>query len=299
MSTSHIPTSTLSSYPPGSEQSRSRNRPRLGFQEAMENFSTMFPTMDRSIIEAVLRSCNGHIQRTIDKLLVMTDSSPTDEILTGGDQPQIVSLSANTDTSSNSTNLPLGSTENNHPDMLLSIDQSFGNNNNNRDNNIYDNNLNLHNNNNAGRPTTYTSKYHPPLVGRLPDDFLRIKPTRSSHRQTPTYDPVALQMMEDERLAKWLQNEEFMRHLQSNEDFVRSLETEHNHHNRRSRRQGDRPQQQYQQLPQQHTIPPTEVIARNTEDAGAVGGRDEDESYNKKKLSTAEFREKLKTMGSS
>lgn len=200
----------MTNYPPSNEQSRPRSRPRLGFQEAMENFSTMFPTMDRSIIEAVLRSCNGHIQQTIDKLLVMTDSSPPNTDTNLNQDPQsLIVLADQENTSHTDANLISIQTDNHDG---LTVDHSLNQN-------------TSHNNNNNIASNASTSKYRPPLVGRLPDDFLRIQPVHVQTHHMPAYDPVALQLMEDERLAKWLQNEEFMRHLQSNEDFVRSLES--------------------------------------------------------------------------
>lgn len=70
--------------------------------------------------------------------------------------------------------------------------------------------------------------------------------------------------------------------------------SEHNPSNRRSRHGNNNINNR---APQQNRVP-TEEATRRADD-GAVGGYDEEDSINKKKLSTAEFREKLKTMGSS
>lgn len=49
---------------------------RLEFNQAMEDFKTMFPNMDYDIIECVLRANNGAVDATIDQLLQMNlDSS--------------------------------------------------------------------------------------------------------------------------------------------------------------------------------------------------------------------------------
>uniref|UniRef100_A0A452SY83 CUE domain containing 1 n=1 Tax=Ursus maritimus TaxID=29073 RepID=A0A452SY83_URSMA len=88
--------------------------------------------------------------------------------------------------------------------------------------------------------------WNPPLLGNLPEDFLRILPQqlgsiqgnpggskpRSGEGGLP---PVAgpgtrdqenrwKQYLEDERIALFLQNEEFMKELQRNRDFLLALE---------------------------------------------------------------------------
>lgn len=59
---------------------------RLEFNQAMEDFRTMFPSMDYEVIECVLRSNNGAVDATIDQLLQMSidgqgsdDSSDSDD----------------------------------------------------------------------------------------------------------------------------------------------------------------------------------------------------------------------------
>lgn len=59
---------------------------RLEFNQAMEDFKTMFPSMDYEVIECVLRSNNGAVDATIDQLLQMSidgqgsdDSSDSDD----------------------------------------------------------------------------------------------------------------------------------------------------------------------------------------------------------------------------
>lgn len=45
---------------------------QLEFAQAMSDFKTMFPNMDRDVIEAVLRSNLGAVDATIDQLLAMS-----------------------------------------------------------------------------------------------------------------------------------------------------------------------------------------------------------------------------------
>lgn len=66
-------------------------------------------------------------------------------------------------------------------------------------------------------------KWQPPLLGPLPDTFLRIPQQMSDDG----IDSAFLQegsMLEDERIAMFLQNEEFMAELRWNEDFLSTLE---------------------------------------------------------------------------
>lgn len=44
---------------------------RLEFNQAMDDFKTMFPNMDYDIIECVLRANSGAVDATIDQLLQM------------------------------------------------------------------------------------------------------------------------------------------------------------------------------------------------------------------------------------
>lgn len=45
---------------------------QLEFSQAMSDFKTMFPEMDRDVIEAVLRANQGAVDSTIDQLLAMS-----------------------------------------------------------------------------------------------------------------------------------------------------------------------------------------------------------------------------------
>ncbi|XP_072502904.1 CUE domain-containing protein 1 isoform X2 [Notamacropus eugenii] len=86
--------------------------------------------------------------------------------------------------------------------------------------------------------------WNPPLLGNLPDDFLRILPQQLDSLQSTQSGPPKLgltevsqpmagnleeecrwkQYLEDERIALFLQNEEFMKELQRNRDFLLALE---------------------------------------------------------------------------
>lgn len=75
----------------------------------------------------------------------------------------------------------------------------------------------------SSKSLKHLHKWQPPLLGPLPDTFLRLPQQLSKD----TLDGVCLQensMLEDERIAMFLQDEEFMAQLRWNEDFLSTLE---------------------------------------------------------------------------
>ncbi|XP_041919840.1 CUE domain-containing protein 1b isoform X1 [Alosa sapidissima] len=225
---------------------------RLEFNQAMEDFKTMFPTMDYEVIECVLRSNSGAVDATIDQLLQMSidgqgsdDSSDSDDSI----PPEILERTLEPDSSDE------------EPPPVYSPPTY--------DMHIYDRKY---------PGTSYTPpprfearpppghrqvrsyrNWNPPLLGNLPDDFLRILPQQmdsiqrsqnsslsqpssssslssvSQHTAPPSGGEVAggpsseqdrklKQYLEDERIALFLQNEEFMRELQRNREFLIALE---------------------------------------------------------------------------
>lgn len=65
-------------------------------------------------------------------------------------------------------------------------------------------------------------KWHPPLLGPLPDNFLRF-PQQTDDGVDSSYSQEN-SMLEDAKIAMFLQNEEFMAELRWNEDFLSTLE---------------------------------------------------------------------------
>ncbi|NXP64779.1 CUED1 protein, partial [Chloropsis cyanopogon] len=219
---------------------------RLEFNQAMEDFKTMFPSMDYDIIECVLRANNGAVDATIDQLLQMNlDGSGCDDSSDSEDSipPEILERTLEPD-SSDEEPPPVYS-----PPAYES--QALG-----------------------GRyprapPTppprtdvpgpAHYRNWNPPLLGNLPEDFLRILPQQTAGTQGPPETPAQpvlclprqgslgcrqpvprgpvprgqgsleqerrwKQYLEDERIALFLQNEEFMKELQRNRDFLLALE---------------------------------------------------------------------------
>nr|XP_046244366.1 CUE domain-containing protein 1b isoform X1 [Scatophagus argus]XP_046244367.1 CUE domain-containing protein 1b isoform X1 [Scatophagus argus] len=234
---------------------------RLEFNQAMEDFKTMFPSMDYEVIECVLRSNNGAVDATIDQLLQMNidgqgsdDSSDSDDSI----PPEILERTLEPD-SSDEEPPPVYSPpaydmhifDRKYPEAPPTPPPRFE----------------------AERPPGHQQarnyrNWNPPLLGNLPDDFLRIMPQQldstknsqsslsqpssssssvSSMSQWTTHSgsrseaavstggpgltteateqaKKLKQYLEDERIALFLQNEEFMRELQRNREFLIALE---------------------------------------------------------------------------
>ncbi|XP_027948803.1 CUE domain-containing protein 1 isoform X5 [Eumetopias jubatus] len=256
---------------------------RLEFNQAMDDFKTMFPNMDYDIIECVLRANSGAVDATIDQLLQMNleggggsvyeDSSDSEDSI----PPEILERTLEPD-SSDEEPPPVYSPPAYHMHMFdrpyplapptppPRIDVL------------------------GSGPVSSQRRYrnwNPPLLGNLPEDFLRILPQQLDSIQGKNAEPKASfpvwawrfpvppregdwkeesvaaaiapgwregnpgsskprsgegglpsvagpgtrdqenrwkQYLEDERIALFLQNEEFMKELQRNRDFLLALE---------------------------------------------------------------------------
>ncbi|NXG01922.1 CUED1 protein, partial [Sakesphorus luctuosus] len=223
---------------------------RLEFNQAMEDFKTMFPNMDYDIIECVLRANNGAVDATIDQLLQMNlDSSGCDDSSDSEDSipPEILERTLEPD-SSDEEPPPVYS-----PPAYES--QAF--------NSRYPRapptpppRTDVPGPGSTPAPGHYRN-WNPPLLGNLPEDFLRILPQQTDRTQVRLAPLSSLhpgsagshgcrqpllrglvprgqgsleqerrwkQYLEDERIALFLQNEEFMKELQRNRDFLLALE---------------------------------------------------------------------------
>ncbi|NXT39102.1 CUED1 protein, partial [Pelecanoides urinatrix] len=235
---------------------------RLEFNQAMEDFKTMFPNMDYDIIECVLRANNGAVDATIDQLLQMNlDSSGCDDSSDSEDSipPEILERTLEPD-SSDEEPPPVYS-----PPAYES--QVFGS--------RYPRapptpppRTDVPGPGSTPAPGRYRN-WNPPLLGNLPEDFLRILPQQTAGTQQKAKPEALLQgasgthrhrghrptsavfascqgshgcrlvprgqgsleqerrwkqYLEDERIALFLQNEEFMKELQRNRDFLLALE---------------------------------------------------------------------------
>jgi len=211
---------------------------QLEFTQAMADFKIMFPDMEVDVIEAVLRSNNGAVDTTIDQLLAMSaDNEPgggQGEQGRAGDLPPAYGEAMQNQGEHGQTFGdhgdcgPLGPSSSLGPDLLASLGASGGP---------------------MGAPMHMQKGWRPPMLGRLPPDFLRIRRSGASSRGTcerqsglgHAYNhperqrappPESLrgdasgQISEDERFAQMLQNEEFMTELRGNTEFLSALEEE-------------------------------------------------------------------------
>lgn len=77
----------------------------------------------------------------------------------------------------------------------------------------------------TGKSLRSIHKWKPPLLGPLPDTFLRIPQQFAEGSELVESGSVPdTSMLEDERIAIFLQDEEFMAELRWNEDFLTTLE---------------------------------------------------------------------------
>ncbi|NWX16958.1 CUED1 protein, partial [Aegotheles bennettii] len=228
---------------------------RLEFNQAMEDFKTMFPNMDYDIIECVLRANNGAVDATIDQLLQMNlDSSGCDDSSDSEDSipPEILERTLEPD-SSDEEPPPVYSPPAYESQVLGSRGP--------RAPPTPPPRTDVPGPGSTLAPGRYRN-WNPPLLGNLPEDFLRILPqqtagpqvrlttTPSPHHSStgchgapghPELTPLPRgliprgqgsleqerrwkQYLEDERIALFLQNEEFMKELQRNRDFLLALE---------------------------------------------------------------------------
>lgn len=250
-SNSHDSTNSMSSSPiQNTRQGRHRtttSKP-LNFQKAMSDFGVMFPEIDRDVIETVLRANNGVVQTTIDQLLELQQSTiieqaecddlrhtlPSYEASIGEDEEPPPAYSdiwedvpaPSPDPSFIPPTLPQRS-----PVQITQQD----------------------------RITECNKYWRAPLIGKLSIDFLRITDVKTNatastnnhidfrtnatpnrfnaSEVTPNKtmkgnfssddfmtDSDIERFLEDEKLAVFLQNEEFLRELRGNREFVTSLE---------------------------------------------------------------------------
>lgn len=209
---------------------------QLEFRQAMRDFRSMFPEMEAVVIEAVLRANGGAVDASIDQLLAMATDNDNERLRTE------LEATENAEAPPHYSPPPAAPTPPPSYQQATCVPTAAQA--------------------NQGTPSSGTQEearaWKPPLLGPLPPGFLRI--SRPHHR--PSSSPpqsqavtaatgelstamlqqrmaenvrqqrrlssggaaeAETQLLEDERMAILLQNQEFMRQLQSNRDFIRTL----------------------------------------------------------------------------
>ncbi|GLH12018.1 Putative cue domain-containing protein 1 [Gryllus bimaculatus] len=200
---------------------------QLEFHQAMADFKTMFPDMDDEVIEAVLRANQGAVDATIDQLLAMSTDNENEKLRNEMEKKEtLVPDTPAADDVQEETVQEAPAKRSPQPSPQHTT--------------------------NTEVPLRTIRGWAPPLLGPLPDDFLRVVPppwAATHKKQWKTMllsqqllqqkyaenqrvrgvlcdvgDPELDRYLEDERIALFLQNEEFMAELRWNKDFLSTLE---------------------------------------------------------------------------
>lgn len=243
---------------------------QLEFHSAMTDFKTMFPEIDDDVIECVLRANNGAVDATIDQLLVLSkeldaeknrspSATATPGPATGAiPRPRNNQLVAIDDEETNPPQYSQTTPPPAYHQAVPSTSEASA------AGGVRLKNINVLRSGGIPPPFTPTTqqilnqkvsnnslrarhKWAPPLLGPLPDSFLRY-PSASAGRHpdvgvlspamlhqkmeenerkrmtTGEDDPELAQFLEDERFAILLQNEEFVRELRRNQEFMSQLQ---------------------------------------------------------------------------
>ncbi|XP_064119414.1 CUE domain-containing protein 1-like isoform X1 [Macrobrachium nipponense] len=204
---------------------------QLDFHQAMEDFKTMFPDVDADVIEAVLRANHGAVHETIDQLLTMTTDT---ESQSGGVVCQLAPHGGGGASNELPPSYALSATPppsyhqavpSPHRSPLRGgLAQS-------------EESLSLR----------AQKNWNPPMLLPLPTDFLRLtppphqgvgvlSPQRLSQRLNENAlareavgesDAELAQYLKDERIALFLQNDEFMDELRTNREFMNALQEDY------------------------------------------------------------------------
>ncbi|KAH7640308.1 cue domain-containing protein 1-like protein [Dermatophagoides farinae] len=225
---------------------------QLEFNQAMSDFKHMFPDMEEDVIEAILRANNGVVDATIDQLLQINNESQekkkrnkaamnnknnehhyNSNIFIDDGQSAMM----NPKSYSKDLNFVLGDQTDAAMSSSLLKNQII-----------------------SQDSLRYKYRWEPPVLGELSADFLRITLNDTQRKLTNfnannehanmmsssflqqkmeenkrnrqitlmNDDPEMAQYLEDERFAILLQNEEFVRELRMNHDFMSTLESDNN-----------------------------------------------------------------------
>ncbi|XP_004519092.1 CUE domain-containing protein 1 [Ceratitis capitata] len=217
---------------------------QLEFSQAMSDFKTMFPDMDREVIEAVLRANQGAVDATIDQLLAMSTDNQNEKLrneLDAKTSPQRCLINLHGDDTQTPTAQLIDTTDgsaitahNTQQNAVVAANSVLLNLSGKNSMSASPNHTGaspkqrlVSSNNKSSASTTpkrsggqhASRRWNPPLLGPLPAGFLRITPS-SQDGLARDFD------LPDEQFAMMLQNEEFMNQLRWNQEFMNALEKE-------------------------------------------------------------------------
>lgn len=122
---------------------------QLEFAQAMSDFKTMFPDMDRDVIEAVLRANQGAVDATIDQLLAMSTDNQNELLRNELEDPDAVPTNGSTKTNDLLGTPPVSINTGASPKIKKNTQENT-------------------------ESLKDLKKWKPPLLGPLPLTFLRI-----------------------------------------------------------------------------------------------------------------------------
>lgn len=176
----------------------------LEFYQAMADFKNMFPQMDDDVIEA--RKLSKCRQRLLSKISSLVNKNSFFQAVLRSNQgavnttiDQLLAMSTDNENEKIRSELEENEEPGKGPKAVKQTE--------------------------AAKSLRSVQKWQPPLLGPLPDSFLRIPQQLGEGLETVEVGSAPdSSMLEDERIAMFLQNEEFMAQLRWNEDFLTTLE---------------------------------------------------------------------------
>ncbi|EEC00684.1 conserved hypothetical protein, partial [Ixodes scapularis] len=209
--------------------------------QAMRDFRSMFPEMEAGVIEAVLRANGGAVDATIDQLLAMATDNDNERLRTELEATENAEAPPHYSPPGGPTPPPsyqqatrpmhrwgADEVQKSPGHAPISILGEFGNSAAPCGSGVTLTRQLDHRGEEQPQPqpppTSHRSQWKPPLLGPLPPTFLRLTPSPGpSQVRGQCWNRRRKCPVIDERMAILLQNQEFVRQLRGNRDFMTTL----------------------------------------------------------------------------